>query len=44
MAIWLGILLLSVPYFFIMVLKSRRRVDHDEEDEEVGSGGFENAR
>lgn len=42
MAIWLGILLMLVHFFVIMVLESRRRVDHDEEDEEVGSGGLEN--
>ena len=41
MAIWLGILLLLVPFFVIMVLESRRRVDHDEEDEEVGYSGFD---
>lgn len=40
-AIWLGILLLLVHLNVIMVLESKRsRVD--EEDEEVGSGGFEN--
>lgn len=42
MAIWLGILLILVPFFVIMVLESRRRrVDHDEDDEEVGSDGLE---
>ena len=42
MAIWLGILLMLVPFFVIMVLESRRRrVDHDEDDEEVGSVGLE---
>ena len=39
MAIWLGILLMLVPFFVIMVLESRR-VDHDEEDE-VGFSWFD---
>lgn len=38
MVIWLGILLMLVPFFVMMVLGSKS----DEEDEEVGSGGFEN--
>ena len=35
MAIWLGILLMLVPFYVIMVLESRR-VDHDEDDDELG--------
>lgn len=41
MDICLGILLMLAPFLVIMVLESRWRVDHDEEDEEVGFGGFE---
>ena len=39
-AMWFGILLMLVPFNVIMVLESRRR-RVDEEDGEVGSGGFE---
>ena len=42
MAIWHGIFFMLVHFLFIMVLESRRRrVDHDEEEDEVGYSGFD---
>ena len=42
MAIWLGIFSMFVPFFVIMVLESRRkRPILEEEDEEVGYGGYD---
>jgi len=32
---------LDVGSFFVIVVLESRRVDHDEDDEEVGRGGFE---
>ena len=40
MAIWLGIFFFLVHFLVIMVLESRR-VDHEEEDEEVGYSVFD---
>ena len=42
MVIWLGIFFFLVSFLVIMVLESRtRRVEHEEEDEEVAYSGFD---